>query len=781
MARIQYIPNRVIDTNGISDGANVHVYQSGTTTHVNLFSDAGFTVPIANPMVVPAGAEIPIFYTNYASPLRLRVVESSGIVSQDEDPYTSPVTNTDLSDYAVSKTALAAPSGDALVGSVFNRTARQNIFPSIWHKLPSIEVDATAGTAAQNAARIQAQIDALAANPRGGVLQLVEENISIDKPLILRPRVSVEGLGIGKSKLTNTFAGYDPSSSAIFVPGNFHPEYNGAMYGHALSKPVGVALSGDSAVTLTSPSDAGSFAAGDLITILTNEYYTTGFGHKIALYMTVRRISRISGAILYIDRPLSDGMPTGGIVHNLRTTTIQGAPAYQGGPTLPLFCWADATMAGFSCETIGNWTTGATSCYNFEWSDIEARSRRLWYANSLIHGKISRVNGGFFLKAGEMSQNCDNVVIEDCTAYWDADLAAQSAAAGFSVASLIAAGAPVGGISAQENSTYVTYRNVNITLTGLSQGTVAWVNNADNVVFDNVTARHGGAAGAFSGSVLVFGSTAIAANRRAAGKSKAINLDWSGPCGLYLLFSNVETYDCEADIRARGPVPTLISTRITDCILRNRISPQSYFENGRIEFTGTAANFEAIGFYQGGGVAALTTGGYSTLETNNIRDIRWLGSPARRAGTTSISATVNSTTTEADVISKPLGTDTLRPQDNFEFSFRASVTGTTGIKTVKAILRNTTDSIDYTVASFAVPAATTGVITGTVRVICTALNRYDVEAYCNVAAVTVTLTSITTSLAAKAVTQKITSVLASGSDAMAISTAQLKLNNAVQN
>lgn len=97
MARIQYIPNRVIDTNGISDGAQVHVYQSGTTTHVALFSDIALTVALPNPLVVPAGAEIPVFYTSYTGQLRLRVIETDGTISQDDDPYQAPIGSGELS------------------------------------------------------------------------------------------------------------------------------------------------------------------------------------------------------------------------------------------------------------------------------------------------------------------------------------------------------------------------------------------------------------------------------------------------------------------------------------------------------------------------------------------------------------------------------------------------------------------------------------------------------------------------------------------------------------
>lgn len=116
MARIQYIPNRVIDENGISDGAQVFVYQSGTTTKVPLFSDAGLAVAILNPVVVPAGAEIPIFYTSYSGATRLRVVQSDGVISQDEDPYYGPASTVDVDEVRTDLASSDPGKGAELVG-----------------------------------------------------------------------------------------------------------------------------------------------------------------------------------------------------------------------------------------------------------------------------------------------------------------------------------------------------------------------------------------------------------------------------------------------------------------------------------------------------------------------------------------------------------------------------------------------------------------------------------------------------------------------------------------
>ena len=85
--KIVYIPNRIIDSDGIADGATVHVYQSGTTTHVNIYSDPTYSTPMANPFSVAAGAEFPAVYTNYSGDVRLYIENIYSGEIQDTDPY----------------------------------------------------------------------------------------------------------------------------------------------------------------------------------------------------------------------------------------------------------------------------------------------------------------------------------------------------------------------------------------------------------------------------------------------------------------------------------------------------------------------------------------------------------------------------------------------------------------------------------------------------------------------------------------------------------------------
>lgn len=107
MARYSYIPNRVIDTNGIADGALIHAYQTGTTTPISLYSDDGLTVPVSNPYQVVAGAAVPqLYFSGPPTGARVKVVSSDGSTISDDDPYNPPMNATDLS----------APSGGEMVG-----------------------------------------------------------------------------------------------------------------------------------------------------------------------------------------------------------------------------------------------------------------------------------------------------------------------------------------------------------------------------------------------------------------------------------------------------------------------------------------------------------------------------------------------------------------------------------------------------------------------------------------------------------------------------------------
>lgn len=154
MARITYIPNRVIDTNGIADGASINVYQSGTSTPVSLFSDSGLTVPVLNPYVVPAGAAVPTLYTSYSGDLRLRVVQSDGSVSQEEDPYERLVTQVELGTGGSNPGAALVVADDG--ENLQLKLARFPVYPETYGAVgDGVADDAAAINAADAAALLQ--------------------------------------------------------------------------------------------------------------------------------------------------------------------------------------------------------------------------------------------------------------------------------------------------------------------------------------------------------------------------------------------------------------------------------------------------------------------------------------------------------------------------------------------------------------------------------------------------------------------------------------------------
>lgn len=117
MAKFKYIPNRVIDTNGISDGASIAVYQSGTTTPVSIYSEEELTTPLPNPLPVVAGAPVPAFYFDGpASGVRVKVTDASGATVDDDDPYNPPANANDLA-------STDSDKGAALVGFQYDSDA----------------------------------------------------------------------------------------------------------------------------------------------------------------------------------------------------------------------------------------------------------------------------------------------------------------------------------------------------------------------------------------------------------------------------------------------------------------------------------------------------------------------------------------------------------------------------------------------------------------------------------------------------------------------------------
>lgn len=72
---------------GIEPGATLGVYQTGTLTPVTIYSDAGLTTPLANPLTANAVGAFPGVYYNDAVAIRVILKTAAGVTLNDTDPY----------------------------------------------------------------------------------------------------------------------------------------------------------------------------------------------------------------------------------------------------------------------------------------------------------------------------------------------------------------------------------------------------------------------------------------------------------------------------------------------------------------------------------------------------------------------------------------------------------------------------------------------------------------------------------------------------------------------
>jgi hypothetical protein len=650
--------------------------------------------------------------------------------------------------------------GFDLIARVAAKAAQDNLSPMIWRRRPSLLAGRLQGTATENAARLQAQIDALAADG-GGTLQLVEDVIAIDRPLIVPAKVSVVGRGRNRCLIRNTRAPYNFHQSAAFLPGNFHPIATQAIYGNANAKVLNAVAKGDMAATLITAGDAAGYAVGDIVVFKSTSFYIDVNGYKIPAYMALRRVTKVSGAVLYVDEPFYDAFS--GLAYNLRTGTLLGEPSVAGGTGLPLFAWTDGEIGGFSVETPGYWTCD-TATYKAAFFDIEAKARALVYGNTFQHTRFSGVGGRFAMSAMETSLNSENVVVENMVASHDAAYAAELGV-GYTVACTL-----------QENNMAVTLRNSVIDVTGATSGAVIRMINCEDATVQDVTATHRGSG--YTGEVVSIGDASPGAGRRV-NRNASVRMNWSGGCGTYVTISGTTTAGASIDGNFRG-APSSVAVYLNGPTSRNSIARTAQFEQGRLRFTAGTVNQDVVGCYIGGGVDALYSADYSTLNGNNVREIRTANSATRRQATNAIAASYTVGTTEADVLSVSTGTGTLQRQDMIEFAARINLTGTAGTKTLNVKLINNTDTVTSTVVSYAIPATVTGIVEFSGRIHLTTPALIIPEATCSNTSVTVTRNAVTTDLSAKSVDVKVTAVRANAADTATIATTRLSLTNPVQ-
>lgn len=751
---------------------NTQVYINGVYQQKNTYSLSGFTLTFST---------APVLGTNNIEVIVIQVVPigatTANLVSfAPTGGLTSTNVQSAIVEVVTDLAATGAGQGDALVGQSNGNTVRQNSPLTIWRRLPSLVGGGVAGTPAQNAARLQTQINTLSA-AGGGILQLVEDQIDIDQSLVVPEKVSIIGPGTGRALLRNTFAStyaqaqVDVFRSPVLQTGNFSTGYANALWGNSNSKTLNAVAAGDGAVTLTTPGDAAGYAVGDTVIFFSDARYNPAAGQSIAHYMTIRKITKISGAILYLDWPLTEAFAVG-YAYNLRTGTLPGAPRNNTAAAQPFYVWGDAEIAGFDVDTVWHWKAGDAGCYAGYFSDIFVQqSRTVAYGNFHVNCVFDNVSGRFTQVFSELAENSEQNIVRNFRASYDEAARVASSTPAFFAA-----------ITAAENSLDNTFEDgfVDCGIGSGASNPVIKQNNAERVTVRSVNFI---GASTFAGNVLDIGNNATVPNRREA-LNGDYDISWNGGCRRYLSLSNALTAGNVINGEFRG-LPTVQGAVVNAVLGQNTIQSTTFMEQGSLGFNSTTANLSCNGAYIGGGVAALATTDYSFLVANDIRNIRTANTVARRRATTSRAATYTATTSETDVLSANIGTATLQRQDAIAFSCNVALTGVAGNKTVRFKVADTTTPTTYTVLEFVIANTTAGTVTinGTINL--TSPSAIYAEASVRdpagtATATTVTNTPITADLSAKAITLSITAIRASAGDAMTIPAARIALTNPVQ-
>lgn len=96
MGQITDIPHRMVNASDLSSAININVYEGGTSTRVDIYSDPGLTNPLANPLSIGAGNPVPTLYHGFAGDIRVEVTDGSNNTIFDDASYERPVGEAEL-------------------------------------------------------------------------------------------------------------------------------------------------------------------------------------------------------------------------------------------------------------------------------------------------------------------------------------------------------------------------------------------------------------------------------------------------------------------------------------------------------------------------------------------------------------------------------------------------------------------------------------------------------------------------------------------------------------
>lgn len=114
----------IFDNGVIEAGARMHVYQTGTTTPITVYTDAALTTEATNPVIANGNGVLPATYWDNDTEVRVRIEDSDGAVISDIDPYTGGIGAGKVATRTALK-ALGAQAGNTIY---LTETGREGTF-----------------------------------------------------------------------------------------------------------------------------------------------------------------------------------------------------------------------------------------------------------------------------------------------------------------------------------------------------------------------------------------------------------------------------------------------------------------------------------------------------------------------------------------------------------------------------------------------------------------------------------------------------------------------------
>lgn len=560
-----------------------------------------------------------------------------------------------------------AQKGQGAVGRTLADKAREAISLADFGGGPGAD-------AATNNAAFARALDELATRG-GGTLRLGPGRHEIDVPIRCRDNVEIVGSGPA-TVIANVRAAYHYTWSAVFLPGNFHPDNTTRFYGHASTRPVIAASAGASSFTLEEAGAGSGFAVGDTVWLFTSSCFTNAVGSKIPEYALLAKVLSVTGDVVTLNRATERDFT--GNIHN-----VSRSPVTISLTGDRIAAWCNGRIAKLSVETQGYWI-GDSATLDVVFEDVHVRrSRSAVFGNTYQRTRFYNITGRYARVAAEFSHNCDDVIVDGFALEWDPTL---GAATGVSY-----------GMSMQENSRGVRVLNGVLNVGGFtgSQSALRTV-NAENCAFENVVVR--GAPAGSSAVAILAGDPSAGPGRLRPRNNVWRKIDWAGPHSraLYL-------YDAGADVvednlfeacSFSGPCSSNEAVRIDGNTRRNTFRAISCGA-GRLVLSSGVRNQNLDNCHIAGGAALLVAADTTLWRENRICGLTGATMSDRRRLNYSAPLAITHTGTQNETVLVDLagGTDTLALLDELKIRLRA-FTNATGAKSVRVKLHNGSTDID---------------------------------------------------------------------------------------